>query len=347
MIDFATAREIAAQPRIWRDWAPALETQAAEVRAWLDQIAPREIWLSGAGTSAFAGEIVAAEHPGCAAVATTDLVACPQDYLHRDGPVVAVQFGRSGDSSESVGMLDLLDAHRPDIHRLHITCNAEGALAQRAAPGPGTQRVITLPADTHDAGFAMTSSFSTMVLTARACLGGAPDLPALAERAEAMLSACTLPEMPSRIVFLGAGALTGAAREAALKVSELTAGRVATLWDSPLGFRHGPKAFVSNDTLIVVMTHPDPHTARFDGDLIAEVRQQFPRAPVMTIGAGGDVDSGAGWAAPEAAVLAVLPAQVWAAGWSADLGLNVDNPFEGHGTLTRVVAGVVLHPWAP
>lgn len=345
MIDFATAQEIAAQPRIWRDWADPLQTQVAEVRAWLDDIAPRDIWLCGAGTSAFAGQIVAAGQPGMQAIATTDLVACPQDYLHRDGPVVAVQFGRSGDSSESVGMLDLLDAHRPDIHRLHITCNAGGALACRAAPGPGTQRVVTLPAATHDAGFAMTSSFSTMVLTARACLGADLDLPALADQAQAVLAACTLPQMPGRIVFLGAGALTAAAREAALKVSELTAGRVPALWDSPLGFRHGPKAFVTDDTLIVVMTHPDPHTALFDADLVAEVRSQFPRATVMTVGAGGDVDCGTGWAAPEAAVLAVLPAQVWAAGWSADLGLNVDNPFEGHGTLTRVVAGVTLHPW--
>src|SRR6185369_16976892 len=51
-----------------------------------------------------------------------------------------------------------------------------------------------------------------------------------------------------RVVYLGSGALTGLAREAALKLLELTAGQVVSYWDSPLGFRHGPKAVLEQGT---------------------------------------------------------------------------------------------------
>lgn len=33
---------------------------------------------------------------------------------------------------------------------------------------------------------------------------------------------------------------------------ELTAGRVVTMYDTPMGFRHGPKSIVDDTTLTVV-----------------------------------------------------------------------------------------------
>ncbi|GGL61697.1 SIS domain-containing protein [Wenxinia marina] len=349
----ATWAEIHAQPGIWEAWAPELAARAADIGAWIAARAPREIWLCGAGTSAFVGEIAAAGLPDrrLRAVATTDIVACPQDWLPSAGDALVVQFGRSGDSSESVGLLDLLDAHAPRADRLHVTCNPAGALATRASAGAGQLRVLLLPEETHDAGFAMTSSFTTMLLSALACLGGidpAAALPALAEEARALLPALAArpAPRPGRAIFLGSGALTGAARESALKVLELTAGRTITQWDSPMGFRHGPKSAVDDDTAVFVLLHPGDHTRRFDHDVADEIAAQFPDASVTTIGPGGDISyRGTGTAAADA-VLAVLPAQILAARWSADLGLPVDDPFQGR-NLSRVVSGVTLHPWAP
>jgi tagatose-6-phosphate ketose/aldose isomerase len=118
------------------------------------------------------------------------------------------------------------------------------------------------------------------------------------------------------------------------------------LWDSTLGFRHGPKAFVTDGTDITVFTSPDTPTSRYDADLAAELRTQFPYASVETIGAGGDIDIampfGAAWAAP----LCVASAQVRGVVWSHNLGLNVDDPFSGQSTLSRVVSGVKLYPVA-
>ena len=56
-----------------------------------------------------------------------------------------------------------------------------------------------------------------------------------------------------RIIYLGSGSLEGLAREAQLKILELTAGKIVTAFDSPLGFRHGPKSFVNEKSLVLCL----------------------------------------------------------------------------------------------
>ena len=55
-----------------------------------------------------------------------------------------------------------------------------------------------------------------------------------------------------RLVYLGSNTLFGAAREAALKALEMTAGKVVTLAESSLGFRHGPKSIVNENTTVTI-----------------------------------------------------------------------------------------------
>ena len=344
----ATWREIQAQPAIWAAWGSALPV--AEIRGWIKELQVDEVWFCGAGTSAYIGEIIVAgleghTGPRLRAIPSTDLVSRPWAYLPGRKPLV-VSFGRSGNSTESIGTLDALDALAPAAPRLHITCNPAGVLATRPSTGP--QKVVVLPGATHDAGFAMTSSFSTMLLTALAVFDVDCDLPSrlgrLANQFSTFLPTYEIMarnwQIPDRLVFLGAGPLGFAARESALKVMELTAGRVSALWDSTLGFRHGPKSFVRDRTDIVVFMSPDPHAVRYDTDLVSELRQQYPRANVTPL--THDLPYGAAWGAP----LFVGLAQVLAVVWSDRLGLNVDDPFSGQGTLSRVVSGVKLYPVA-
>lgn len=348
-----TVAEINAQPEIWRKWKSPLATKAQEIRGWIAGLKLQEIWLSGAGTSAYIGDTLTRQMTGAGPLLlpfpTTDLVSCPALAMSRQGPILSVQFGRSGNSSETIGLIDLLDAHRPDIHRLQITCNEESALATRQGPGGGETQALILPPETHDRGFAMTSSFTTMYLSALACLDTGFDvaqtLPELADSAAELLPSLWAGQIkrPSRAVFLGSGGLTGIARESALKVLELTAGRTLTQWDSTLGFRHGPKAAVDADTVVFVMIHPDPQTARYDLDLASEIRQQFPETKVVTIGKDCDIPINLTGSAGDP-VLYVLPAQVLAHQWSEELGLPVDDPFAGQ-NLTRVVSGVKLYGW--
>ena len=342
---WATWREIHQQPQVWRDWGRALDVEG--LRAWISDQNADDIWLCGAGTSAYIGDIIAAALPNVRSVPSTDLVANPSAFLNGNRPLV-VSFGRSGNSTESIGTLDALDVLAPDAPRLHITCNPDGALATRSATGP--LRVINLPEATHDAGFAMTSSFSTMLLTALALLDAHCDVPArfnaLADQLDALLPKFGSPR-PERAVYVGSGPLAFAAREAALKVMELSAGQIPALWDSTLGFRHGPKSFVLGATNITVFTSSHAPTSNYDADLIAELKDQFPNATVSSLGPKGDIDItmpfGPAWAAP----LCIAASQIDGVRWASELGLNVDNPFDGKGTLSRVVSGVKLYPVTP
>jgi tagatose-6-phosphate ketose/aldose isomerase len=347
----ATWHEIQAQPSIWRHWGARLPV--ADLRAWITATNAQEIWLCGAGTSAYIGDILAAgleglEGPRLRSVPTTDIVARPHAYL-TGTPKLIVSFGRSGNSAETIGLLDALDALAPAWPRLNITCNAASALATR----PGAKvKVITLPEATHDQGFAMTSSFSTMLLTAAAIFdhGLAPKDTPTRFAALADLLAQLLPDFtaqaqtarrPTRAVFLGSGSLAFAAREAALKVMELSAGQIPALWDSTLGFRHGPKSFTTPDTDLWLFQSSDPHSRAYDNDLLTELRAQFPQSRITAPAIPEPYNDL--WSAP----LYVALAQLLAVHWSDALGLTVDDPFAGQGTLTRVVSGVRLHPVTP
>ncbi|SMX44767.1 SIS domain-containing protein [Octadecabacter ascidiaceicola] len=343
LTNWATWREIHSQPEIWRSWGATLDV--AGLRGWISDQVFDEVWFCGAGTSAYIGDIVAASVKGTRSVPSTDLVADPAHVLAGARPLV-VSFGRSGNSAESIGTMDALDALVPDAPRLNITCNKDGALATRVSTGPA--QVIILPDATHDAGFAMTSSFSTMLLTALALFDVKCDVPArlnaLADQLDNLLPQLIAGDRPGRAVYVGAGPLTFAAREAALKVMELSAGQMPALWDSTLGFRHGPKAFVTDSTAITIFLNPNQPTQNYGTDLAKELQQQFPRSTVQTIGPGGDIDVampfGAAWAAP----LCVAQAQVKGVMWAHSLGLNVDDPFSGQSTLSRVVSDVKLYP---
>jgi tagatose-6-phosphate ketose/aldose isomerase len=363
----ATAREIAQQPALWRECATAVRDRSDQIRDFRTPLLadPRmRIILTGAGTSAFIGQILAPGlertlHRRVDAIPTTDLVSNPLDHFADDVPTLLVSFARSGDSPESLAATRLADQclHRP--HHLIVTCNPSGALATDHA-GRSDSLVLTMPAQADDTGFAMTSSFTCMLLTARLSLGvGDPGIAGLADAGEHALE--SFPNRAARlagrgfdrVVYLGSGPLQGLAREAALKMLELTAGRVATWFDSPLGFRHGPKAVLNDRTLVVVFASGDAYTRRYDDDIIAELRPRLSPdgLVVVTDGAGPITGSDVPvWAlsdlhdrddALRAAVFAV-PAQLLAYEFSLALGVTPDNPFPA-GQVTRVVEGVHIH----
>ena len=348
-----TWQEIHRQPDIWRRWAATLDIRG--LRQWVSDLDVVEVWFCGAGTSAYIGDIIAAglspqSGKRFRSIPSTDIVARPNHFLSGMDRTLIVNFGRSGDSTETVGTLRAVKMLAPGLPMLNVTCNPNGALANS-----DLGKVVVLPEECHDAGFAMTSSFSTMLLTALAIFddhgNGAEMMKRLADNAAESLSGLAeqvgAAAMPARAVYVGSGSMAFAARESALKVMELSAGQIPALWDSTLGFRHGPKSFVQNATAIHVLLSSDPEAAPYDQDLVDELRVQFPDAVVRTIGPEGDLEvAGLGNDSWDA-VLAVLPAQLQSVIWSSELGLNIDDPFVGKSTLSRVVSGVRLHPVEP
>jgi tagatose-6-phosphate ketose/aldose isomerase len=375
----ATWREILQQPGVWREVSTTLAGRADEIRAFLDPLLAQErlrIVLSGAGTSAFAGEVLApalsrALGRRVEAVATTDVVSNPREVFAEDVPTLLVSFARSGDSPESVTATQLADACLTSVHHLVVTCNPAGRLALDRSRSESSL-VLLMPPATNDRGFAMTSSFTSMLLATWLTLAPAADQAALVERLasageQVLREAGRLAELAGRgyrrVVYLGSGALGGLARESALKLLELTAGGVVSYFDTALGFRHGPKAVLDDRTLVVVYLSNDPYTRHYDEDIAVELREALGPEHVLVLSgrehasAGGSdpehdsVGGASAWAlsglddVPDAALALpyVMVAQVLALRFSLALGLTPDNPFPD-GEVNRVVQGVTVHP---
>ena len=99
------------------------------------------------------------------AIDTTKIVSTPKQYLEKDTPTLLVSFARSGNSPESVATVDIAEKYVRHLYQLTITCAPEGKLAQHAQSDENNL-VLMQPARSNDKGFAMTGSFSCMLLTA-------------------------------------------------------------------------------------------------------------------------------------------------------------------------------------
>jgi tagatose-6-phosphate ketose/aldose isomerase len=75
-----------------------------------------------------------------------------------------------------------------------------------------------------------------------------------------------------RIAILSSSPLLGWAREAGLKMLEMTAGRFPVVTETYLGLRHGPMSFVKADTLVLCLLSSDPVRRRYEVDLVHELR---------------------------------------------------------------------------
>jgi tagatose-6-phosphate ketose/aldose isomerase len=219
--------------------------------------------------------------------------------------------------------------------------------------------VVYMPERTNDAGFAMTSSLTSMLLACLMMLGpaGREDAETLARAAEHVVGLqpdirALAKTKKQRFVYLGSGPLEGLARESALKLLELTAGEVVTYFDAPLGFRHGPKSVLDGDTLVVVYVSTDPYTRRYDLDIIAEVRGQLGEDAVTVIStepipaALGSAVVIPGLERLDDALVALVYlvyAQYLALFTSLEYGKTPDNPFPS-GEVSRVVQGVTIYP---
>lgn len=367
-----TAREIAQQPEVWRAVHALVASRREALDAFLQPLLARpdlRIVLTGAGSSAFIGQCLApallqqlGARPGIRveAIATTDIVSNPAQCLQPGVPTLLVSFARSGNSPESLAAVDLADATVDECHHLAVTCAAEGTLARRLGAHARAQ-VLLLPDETHDRAFAMTSSFTGMLLAAAWAFGlPLPTPQALGDAATRLLASeadrlVALSEQPfERVVVLGSNGLKGLAHEAALKILELTDGRLVALADSPLGFRHGPKTVLNERTLVLILMSNDSYTCRYDRDLLRELRRQGRgRVVALSTAALNGTD-----ALSEDDVLLDLPANVpdlalapvalvfgqcLALLASLKLGITPDNP-SASGTVTRVVSGVTIHP---
>lgn len=366
-----TAREIAQQPRLWLETFHLLLQQQEKLQCFLDGIYERDrlrIILTGAGTSAYIGGILQSSfqqrlsHP-VFAVATTDLVSHPHLHLVPATPTLLISFARSGNSPESMAAVDLADQFCECCNHLFITCNPEGQLAMKSK-GRNDSFLFVLPPAAEDKSLAMTGSFTSMLLAGvllprlQELNRLEPMITALAQHGMRILThyGAQLREIAKldfqRAVFLGSGPLLGTARECQLKLQELTDGKVICTHESFLGFRHGPKAVIDANTLLMYLFTNNPYAHQYEIDLVNSIHKDekgvYQLGIFKTKEDTCDLDTEIILSDEQfdleeefLAICYVLPAQILGFYKSLDLGLKPDLP---SASISRVVQGVKIYP---
>lgn len=366
-----TAKEICQQPKIWRDLLQLLSQRQPQIETFLTPLLADPnlvIILTGAGSSAFGGVALAPwlreqTKRNVYAYGTTEIVADPLQYLSAHKKTLIVSFARSGNSPESVATVKLADQIVSDCYHLLLTCNPNCALTDYANQKNNAQRIfqLVLPEGTHDLGFAMTSSISSMILATLLLLGGIDTHDAN----DAVMKIATICEQQllnwqtitkqlaqknhERVIYVGSSCFTGTAQEAALKILELTAGKIATRFDSILGLRHGPKFMINEKSLVVCFFSNDAYIHQYDIDLFNELEHDRIATDVLAL---------SGQQSTQKQILSVdchlsdcwlifpylVFAQMLAFEKSLSVGLTPDNPCPT-GEVNRVVKGVTIYPF--
>jgi tagatose-6-phosphate ketose/aldose isomerase len=144
----------------------------------------------------------------------------------------------------------------------------------------------------------------------------------------------------TKAVFLASGDNRGAERDGALKMLEMSAGRVSTMAETYLGLRHGPMSWLDANTLVVALRSAGRIPRAYEDDLLSELAAKRLGRRVLTTGPGAEIECG------DAPILHVVVLQLLAFFRCLSLGLEPDSP-SPEGVITRVVAPFRLHGVPP
>lgn len=368
---FYTYKEIMQQPIMWQKEYDLLIERKDEIERFISKYIDSgyEVMYTGAGTSAFIGDILevclsGTQFKGGRSVPTTDIISHPYSYLSSDKKLLLISFARSGNSPESLGTIRIANSICNEIAHIYITCNSEGELAKSA--NKDNTLVLLLPPETNDISLAMTSSFTTMLFTCMA-ISNISTLETHKKQIESLVkkSMEVLAHYDSEIkaiaslsferaIFLGSGENQGLAEESHLKLQELTDGNVMCACDSFLGFRHGPKAVINTKSMLVYLFSSDANVRRYETDLVEQINDNNHVAVQIAIsgskvtvpGVEFDLEVILDCDESQHGIYSCIPyvftAQLLGYYKSLNLGLNPDSPSLS-GNISRVVEGVTIY----
>ena len=161
----------------------------------------------------------------------------------------------------------------------------------------------------------------------------------------------------TRACFLGSGTLNGAMQECHLKMQEMTEGRVAAMFNSFVGLRHGPQVFINKECAVVAALSTNEYVRKFEIDMLRELKAKKQGCCTLII---------CDRATPEIKELGSSVVELFPQGQAVDddfrvmtdvmvgqilgtfacmhCGLKPDNPSVS-GTINRVVQGVTIYPY--
>lgn len=371
---YNTVREIQSQPRLWEETFQLYKKNRNKINNFIKDIVDvnnkkLRVIFTGAGTSAYVGDTLLQhlrkfndEKISFESIATTDLVSCPYNYFYENDKVLLVSFARSGNSPESLQAVKLANQIVKDIYHMPITCAKTGKLAVGLSD-KNNSLVLTTPEESNDKGFAMTSSFTCMMLYSLLIFDRIDETKkedmknTIIKMANKMIHDESYVEDIvekndfNRVVYLGSGVLGALTREAQLKLLELTAGEITTLYETSMGFRHGPKSFINNKTLVVSFVSSNPYTKKYDLDIVSEMRADQIASHIELVSQknlGIENNYSFEIESTIADEYAVFPFIIFAHILSVKTSLKVNNTPDTpskSGTVNRVVKGVVIHEY--
>lgn len=362
-----TPAEIAQQPETWRTTHRRFDEVRPELKSFLKQAHTERwgIYLVGAGTSDYIGHSIAnllRRRWGCdvSAIASTDLLTNRDDLVIADRDYLWISFSRSGDSPEGVAVLEQALASSPRVRHLIVSCNRSGRMVELAQQRDDCFAML-LDDVVNDRSLAMTSSFTNMVVFGQE-LAHLWDNEPFEATLDTMITAANYvlnegAELAHslarqgyrRACFVGAGALSAAARESALKILELTSGDLQTMHETTLGLRHGPMSSLNMETLFTGFISSEDRRRRYDLDLLNEIRA---KQVVRTIVAVGRTDAASDYSLHCKAfddlddayrpAVDVIFGQLLGLFSSIELGLKPDSP-SPNGLISRVVEQFAIY----
>ncbi len=344
----ATLNEILSQAEVWQKTLSELK-QSATIEQILQVSNARTEWLFlGCGTSYYLAEAAAASWTlltgqRARALPASEPLLFPDLTFAKTASLQSVIISRSGRTSEALRAANTL-SREFHVPTLGITCTTDSPLEQACD--------LTIRISTADEkSTVMTRSFTSMLLalqhladrksgqqsftTALQKMAAqfASQIHSIADRMEAFVDEHSFADH----IFLGQGPFHGIAREASLKVMEMSCSY--SQFFHTLEFRHGPKAIVSPETCLTFFLSESGYQA--ECEVLAEMKQLGGVTIAVcnraneVIRRSSDLVCELGFDGPELATLApfVVPAQLFGFFTGIKKKLDPDHPRN----LTRVV----------
>ncbi len=343
-----TLSEILSQPEVWRSCLRDLSGSAA-FQSILGKAPSRKEWLFvGCGTSFYLAEAAAGSWSlltgqAARALPASELLLFPRLTQLEAKDLQVVVISRSGRTSEAVRAAELL-SRKYNLPTLGVTCASDSELSKAC------ELTLVLPA-ADEKSMVMTRSFTSILLALlhlAACNDGtdafsssfetmasamASRMDALNERVESFVSKQSFADY----IYLGQGPLFSIAREAALKITEMSCSFAQAY--HTLEFRHGPKSIVAPQTCLTFFLSESGADAETDvlvemkdlGGTVVAVCNRATEAVRRSSDLVIELEAGV----PELVLLApfVVPAQLLGFHTGIKKGFNPDEPKN----LSRVV----------
>lgn len=361
-----TYNEIKQQPEMWQKTFDIIQERQAAFKDFIEQMVKNnstkrlKVLFTGAGSSAYVGDVARMARNidhltefEFESVPTTHFVTNPEVYINDETAYLIVSFARSGNSPETKATVEIANQLTDHAYHLFVTNNKDGFLGQSQE----TDHVfkIVLPDETNDKSLAMTSSFSSMLFAVYVLFGGSFNASFfdIAKQNFKWLEAQAdkVSELDfSKVFYVGTGLIGELTKEVSLKLNELTAGQIEIARETTLGFRHGPKAGLSDDAIFIMLRSNNDYIRQYEADIIAEVGQVKDKYHTLILDSQANDDEHAitlpqseSLTDLELALQYLIFGQLLAAKKSVALGLNPDNP-SPDGFINRVVKGVTIYP---